>query len=241
MRLNRFLASAGLGSRRACDELIRQGRIEVNGETAALPGPDVVPGRDVVACDGERLRLPQKWVYLALYKPPGVLTTLSDERGRPCISDLLGSLKGRVFPIGRLDRASEGLLLLTNNGELAQRLLLPRYQQERIYHVWLRPIPTLEQLRQVHEGVWIGPREKSGQAQVRLLGHKKDTGRVKITLREGKNREVRRIFAKIGCEVMTLRRMTYAGVSLAGLPVGTWRPLTREEIATLASRTHLEL
>ena len=241
MRLNRFLAAAGLGSRRACDELIRQGRIEINGETAVLPGPDVDPALDRVRCDGERLKLPRKWFYLALHKPPGVLTTLADERDRPCITELLGPYRGKVFPVGRLDRASEGLLLLTNNGELAQRLMHPRYRQERTYLVWLRPRPSLEQLRQVAQGIQIGLREQSGPAKVRLLAYKGEVGKVRITLREGKNREVRRIFSQLGCQVMTLRRVSYAGISLGGLPVGSMRLLMGEEVRTLGQRTHLDL
>jgi len=241
VRLNRFLAAAGLGSRRACEELIRQGRIDVNGETAELPGPEVDPGRDVVRCDGERLRLPARWLYVALHKPPGVVTTLSDERGRASVNDLLGRYRGQIFPIGRLDKASEGLLLLTNHGELAHRLLHPRYLQERTYLVWVRPVPSREALKSVEGGIRIGPRERSGPASVRLLGRSGDTGRIRITLKEGKKREVRRIFGALGSRVMTLRRVAYAGIELGDLAVGHLRPLTREEIRELAARTGLEL
>lgn len=241
MRLNRFLAGAGLGSRRACEELIREGRIDVNGVVASLPGPEIDPATDVVRCDGEHLHLPERWIYLALYKPPGVLTTLSDERGRPTVSDLLGRFQGKVFPVGRLDRTSEGLLLLTNNGELANRLLHPRYRQERTYVAWVRPAPTLETLRAIHEGVRIGPRERSGPARTRLMGRKGEIARVKITLREGKNREIHRIFQAVGSRVMTLRRIAYAGITIGGLAPGHWRILTRDELKILAEATGLKL
>jgi len=142
MRLNRFLATAGLGSRRACEELIRAGRIVVNGETAVFPGPEVEPGKDRVTCDGETLRFPRRWIYLAMHKPAGYVTTHGDPQHRQTVDDLLGRWRGKVFAVGRLDRDSEGLLLFTNNGELSNRLLHPRYRQERTYLVWVRPHPT---------------------------------------------------------------------------------------------------
>ncbi len=241
MRLNRFLASSGLGSRRAVEELIRQGRVEVNGAIAGFPGPDVDPEKDEIRCDGERIRPPRRWLYLAMNKPAGYVTTLSDERGRKTIEDLLGGMKGRVFPIGRLDRSSEGLLLLTNNGELANRLLHPRFQQERTYLVWVRPVPDLEAILKLRAGVMIGPGERTGPARVRVLGRRGDIARVRISLREGRNREIRRMLAVFDLRVLALRRIAYAGIELGGLEPGMVRPLAAEEISLLARHTGLSL
>jgi 23S rRNA pseudouridine2605 synthase len=241
MRLNRFLASAGLGSRRACEELIRQGRVEINGQIARLPGPPVDPGRDVIRCDGQRVRLPTSGVYLAMNKPAGYVTTRADEYGRRTVYDLLKKTYRGVFAVGRLDRASEGLLLLTNNGELANRLLHPRYGQERTYLVWVRPAPDVETMHAIREGVAIGPGERSGPAKARVLGRRGDATRIRITLWEGKYREVRRVFRAFGIHVLALRRVSYAGIQLQDLPAGMVRPLTGEEIAELARRTGLAL
>ncbi len=241
MRLNRYLASSGLGSRRSCEELIRQGRVEVNGVTVGFPGPEVEPERDDVRCDGERVRPPRRRLYYVMNKPAGYITTLSDERGRRTIEELLGGLSGRVFPIGRLDRATEGLLLLTNNGDLANRLLHPRYRQDRTYLAWVRPAPDIDAIRRMQEGMPIGSGERSGPARVRVLGRRPEGARVRITLKEGKYREVRRIFAAAGIRVLVLRRLSYAGITLGGLEPGAVRPLTREELAVLAARTGLSL
>ena len=241
MRLNRFLALAGVASRRACDLLIQEGRVEVNGEIVTEPGRRVDSVRDVVRCDGERRRAPRQWLFLAMHKPAGYVTTRSDELGRKTVEDLLGRYRGRVRPIGRLDRGSEGLLLFTNHGEVANRLLHPRYQQPRTYLVWLQPPPTVGDMDRVREGVPIGIGEWSGPAEVKVLGTKGDALRVRITIREGKNREVRRIFRAVGSRVNALRRIDYAGVSLAGLPPGTVRPLEPHEVAHLLEVTGVVL
>lgn len=239
MRLNRFLAGAGLGSRRSCEELIRQGRVEVNGETAIFPGPEVDPQHDVVRCDGSRLRLPRTFQYLMLNKPAGYITTLADELQRKSIEDLLGRWRGQVFPVGRLDRSTEGLLLLTNNGELAHRLLHPKFGIERTYLVWVRPAPSPEAMSRIREGMHIGSGERSGPAQARILGRRSETTRVRITLREGKYREVRRIFAVLGIKVLALRRTAFAGLVLGDLPTGALRSMTEDEVAILFQRTGL--
>lgn len=241
MRLNRFLAAAGLGSRRSCDTLITEARVDVNGEVVAKPGSRVHPQRDIVRLDGERVQLPKAWVYLALHKPAGYVTTRSDERGRRTVDEFLGRHRGRVVPIGRLDRASEGLLLFTNNGEFAHRLLHPSFEQPRTYLVWVDPAPSVPQLREIEAGVNIGLGETSGPAQVRVLGRKGETARVRIVLREGKYREVRRIFRSLGLRVTALRRVAYAGVQLGPLPPGSLRPLSRLELEELEQRTGLRL
>jgi 23S rRNA pseudouridine2605 synthase len=242
MRLNRFLASAGLGSRRSCEDLVRAGRIEVNGETVTFPGHEVDPAKDKVCADGERLRPPRSWLYYVMYKPAGYVTTRADERGRDTVDDLLGRLRGRIFPIGRLDRATEGLLLFTNNGELAERLLHPRFQHERTYVAWVTPAPNLHTLRLIEAGgVPIGRGGYSGPTKVRLIGRRHDPARVRITLREGKYREVRRIFRAFDLRVLVLRRISFAGLILNDIEPGKIRPLTELERALLAKRSGLEL
>ena len=241
MRLNRFLAAAGLASRRGADPLIAEGRVEVNGEISTTLGQLVDPAHDVVRVDGERIRLPRHWIYYLLHKPAGFVTTRADELGRRTVDDLIGSLRGRVVPVGRLDRSSEGLLLLTNNGELIQRLLHPKYRQPRTYLVWVTPAPTRLVLEEIERGVPIGRGERSGRAETQLLGRRGPMARVRITLREGKNREVRRIFRHFEMKVNALRRIGYAGIDLGDLPPGAMRPLRGDEISRLASATGLVL
>ncbi len=237
MRLNRFLALTGLGSRRACDLLIEQGRIEVNGEIVTRPGMRVDPHKDQVRSDGERRRLPRNWIFLAMNKPSGVVTTRSDELGRSTVDELLGRYRGRVIPIGRLDKGTEGLLLFTNHGEIAHRLLHPRYRQPRTYLVWVQPAPSPADMERIREGVPIGMGEWSGPAELKALGRKGETARLRIILREGKNREVRRIFRSVGSRVTALRRVDYAGIGLGGLAVGAVRSLDPDEIERLTEAT----
>ncbi|MCA9728122.1 MAG: rRNA pseudouridine synthase [Candidatus Eisenbacteria bacterium] len=241
MRLNRFLAAAGVGSRRGCDPLIVEGRVEVNGEICVDLSRMVDPGHDEVRLDGERIRLPRRWLYYVLHKPAGFVTTRADELGRRTVDDLIGSLRGRVVPVGRLDRASEGLLLLTNNGELTQRLLHPKYRQPRTYLVWVTPAPTSPMLEEIEHGVPLGRGERSGPAHVKVLGRRGSVARVRITLREGKNREVRRIFRHFEIKVNALRRVSYAGLELGELAPGALRPLTGREVEQLAAVTGLSL
>ena len=204
-------------------------------------GVTVDPTTDIVKCDGERRRVPSRHVYLLLNKPSGVITTRSDEEGRSTVEDYLGRHRGRVVPIGRLDRATEGLLLFTNYGDLVNRLLHPRYQQPRTYLAWVQPSPSAEDLRAIGEGVLIGMGEVSGPSETRVMGRRGGTTRVRITLREGRNREVRRIFRARGLRVTALRRTDYAGITLGDLPIGSIRSLTPREIALLAEATGLEL
>jgi pseudouridine synthase len=242
MRLNRFLAAAGLGSRRSCEDLVREGRIEVNGVIVTFPGHEVEPGTDNVCSDGERVRAPRRWLYYVMYKLAGYVTTRADERGRKTVDELLGRLRGRVFPVGRLDRATEGLLLFTNNGELAERLLHPRFHHERTYVAWVTPPPGVHTLRAIEAGgVPIGRGGHSGPAKARLIGRRHDPARVRITLHEGKYREVRRIFRAFDLRVLVLRRVSFAGLLLNDLEPGGIRPLTELERELLAKRSGLIL
>jgi 23S rRNA pseudouridine2605 synthase len=241
MRLNRYLALCGVASRRAAMGIVFEGRVELNGETVTDPGRAVTAGVDRVKLDGALVRPPARWLYYAFHKPRGVLVTASDERGRESIDTYLRRLPAHVFAVGRLDRSSEGLLLLTNHGELAEILLHPRHQIERVYRVKVAPAPRPGQLERMERGLLIAEGEWSAPAQVRLKRGTHRAGLLTITLREGKKREVRRMCRAVGLRVLQLRRIAYAGIRLGELPVGAVRPLTLEELAQLRELTGLPL
>ena len=224
VRLNRYLASAGVGSRRAVDELIRAGRVTVNGQVGELGG--AVGEGDVVAVDG-RTVAPQELAYLMLHKPPGVVTTASDPQGRRTVVDLVESPQ-RVYPVGRLDRDTTGLLLLTNDGELANRLAHPRHGVEKTYVADVEGDPPPDVLRRLAEGVELadGP---TAPARVRRLG----AGRIELVIHEGRNRQVRRMCEAVGHPVRRLHRSAYGALELGALAEGRWRALTSEEVDAL--------
>lgn len=224
MRLNAFLARAGVASRRAADGLIKAGRVTVND----LPGRlDTFVGRtDVVRVDG-RVVGPQALRHVLLVKPRGTITTASDPRGRQTVVDLVGG-ETRVVPVGRLDRDTTGVLLLTNDGPLAHRLAHPRYEVEKVYVADVAGEPTDETLAALARGIELddGPTAPAG---VRRLG----PSRVELTLHEGRNRQVRRMLETVGHPVVRLRRSRYAGLGPGRLRPGEWRELTRDEVAHL--------
>jgi len=224
VRLNRYLASAGVGSRRAVDELIRAGRVTVNGQVGELGG--AVGEGDVVAVDG-RTVAPQELAYLMLHKPPGVVTTASDPQRRRTVLDLVESPQ-RVYPVGRLDRDTTGLLLLTNDGELANRLAHPRHGVEKTYVADVEGDPPPDVLRRLAEGVELadGP---TAPARVRRLG----AGRIELVIHEGRNRQVRRMCEAVGHPVRRLHRSAYGSLELGALAEGRWRALTSEEVDAL--------
>jgi pseudouridine synthase len=241
MRLNRYLALCGVAARRGATELVLAGRVQVNGREAREPGQPVQVAQDSVEVDGERVRPPRRWLYLAFHKPRGLLVTSRDELGRPALGGLLRSARERVFPVGRLDRSSEGLLLLTNHGELAHALLHPRFGIERVYRVTVAPRPRPGQLARMAEGVPIGGGERSGPAEIRVRRVGAGTATLTMLLREGKKREVRRICRWAGLTVLRLRRVQFAGVRLGDLPAGQSRRLTPEELEHLEDLTGLRL
>jgi 23S rRNA pseudouridine2605 synthase len=230
VRLNAFLARAGVASRRGADELIKAGRVTVNGEPGQLN--TFVQSRDRVEVDGERVAL-QRLAYLLLHKPAGVVTTANDPQGRPTVVGLV-RIPQRLFPVGRLDANTTGALVLTNDGELANRLMHPRYGVEKTYHATISRIPTPRGLAALANGVMLddGP---TAPAQVSLVRRAPPT--VELVLHEGRNRQVRRMIEAIGHSVVHLHRPTYGGLGLGGLPVGEWRMLTPAEIDALRRST----
>lgn len=240
-RLQKVLARAGLGSRRACEALILQGRVQVNGVTVTRLGTRVDPRRDEVRVDGRIIRLGPdgQRVYLMMNKPVGVLTTMRDPRGEPSVAELLPPGLPRVFPVGRLDRDSSGLLLFTNDGELAARLLHPRYQVSKTYRVVVRGVPSRQALKTLREGV---PLEDglTAPAEVTLVKKGRSTSTLTVVLREGRKRQVRRMFQWVGHPVLQLERVAFGPLSLRGLPPGAVRPLNPREVEALRREAGLE-
>lgn len=229
VRLNRFLAMAGLGSRRKMDEYIASGRVAINGAPVPSLGVQVRPGKDVVTVDGHTVEIFERDVYILLNKPKDCITTLSDERGRTTVLDYV-HVKQRVFPVGRLDRNTTGVLLLMNDGELANALLHPRGEVERVYKVTVGEQVKVSDIREFRKGI----RLEDGVARAREIALV-DKKKVILSMTEGRNREVRRMFEAKGYDVRQLDRVSYAGLTAAGLPRGTWRFLNRDEVRYLRS------
>jgi 23S rRNA pseudouridine2605 synthase len=229
-RLQKVLAAAGLGSRRDCEELITQGRVEIDRQVVGELGTKVDPLRHEIRVDGVVLHRPKR-LYFAVNKPPGVVTTNFDPSGRPRVIDLVPT-EERVFAVGRLDRASEGLILVTNDGELANRVTHPRYGVEKTYHVRVEGAPDNEQLLRLRRGVRIAEGVARVQS-VRIKSRHKNVSDLEIILNEGKNREIRRILAKVGHKVLSLKRVAVGPVKLGELKSGTCRKLMPQEIEAL--------
>jgi 23S rRNA pseudouridine2605 synthase len=226
VRLNAYLARAGVASRRRADELIKAGRVRVNGRPGELN--DFVGGQDVVEVDGRPVA-PQQLTYVLLHKPAAVVTTARDPQRRPTVVDLVDH-PTRVVPVGRLDADTTGVLLLTNDGELAHRLAHPRYEVDKVYEIEVEGEPDPEALRQLAEGVDLED-GRTAPAQARRLG----PSRVELTVHEGRKHQVKRMLEAVGHPVRRLHRSRYAGLDLAGLAPGEWRQLTPDEVDGLKS------
>jgi 23S rRNA pseudouridine2605 synthase len=231
IRLNRYLAQAGVASRRGADRLIAAGRVRVNGVQVEELGILVLPGRDQIEVDGEAvagIELPR---YVAVHKPRGVVTTVRDPQGRPTILELIGdrTWDARLFPVGRLDLDSEGLLLLTNDGTLAHRLLHPRYHVAKRYRVWTEPSPRAIDLEQLAAGVEIEPGVATRPAAVGDTGE----GWFELEIREGKKRQIRRMCEALGLKVTRLLRTSFGPIELGDLAAGQFRALTPAEVESL--------
>lgn len=226
-RLQKILSQRGICSRRAAEALITEGRVSCNGVTAGL-GDTADAQTDVILVDGKPLPPPESFAYIMLHKPRGYVTTLSDEKGRKNVSDLVKDCGVRVYPVGRLDMDSEGLLLMTNDGELANIWMHPKHTVDKVYHVWVRGYQeTALQLlaRRVElDGYRIQ------QPEVKLLRSDADAAVIAVTIHEGRNRQVRRMCAMAGLTVMRLKRIREGSLSLGNLPSGKWRYLTSKEI-----------
>jgi len=230
-RLQRALARAGFGSRRSCEELISAGRVKVNGHLATL-GDKVDPTHDVVLLNGATVNLDPNVRYLALHKPAGVVTTMRDPQGRRDIREFVPD-EPRVFPVGRLDLDSEGLLLLTNDGDLADAITHPRYGVEKEYLVEVEGTPTPKHLGALRRGVELedGP---ARAASVRVVDARGERGQLALVMTEGRKREVRRLLAAVDLPVARLVRVRIGPITLGGLKAGAVRDLTADEVLSLA-------
>lgn len=237
-RLARFLARAGIASRRRCERLISEGRVKVNGQVVTALSFKVDGDRDEVRVDG-RLVHPERLAYYALYKPRGYICSLRDPWGRKKVTDLLTGVNVRVYPVGRLDLDSEGLLLLTNDGELAYRLTHPRFGVKKRYLVWVRGRSDTGDLARLSSGVVIEGK-KTSPCRVRVIKCAKQVTLVEMVLTEGRKREVRRMWEAVGYRVVRLRRVAFGCVTLRGLAPGDFRPLTSEEVKGLRRMVNLE-
>lgn len=241
VRLHKFLAAAGVGSRRQCEEFIRQGRVSVNGKTVVKMGQLINPQQDRVTFAGRTITDREKKQYLLLYKPPGYITSLRDPQGRPTIMDLVNIKDGsaRLYPVGRLDFDSEGLILLTNDGELAYRLMHPKYKVAKEYQVLVRGCPSPGKLRLLSQGV---PLKEGTTAPARIKMVKKGSSKsvLKITIHEGKKHQVKKMCAAVGHPVISLTRTRYAFLNTTGLRPGNQRMLSAAEVAALKRLVGME-
>jgi len=237
-RLQKILAHMGIASRRKAEEMILQGRVTVNRKKVTELGTKVIPGVDDIAVDGNPVSIIPPHIYIMLYKPSGWITSASDEKGRRTVLDLLDGVEERCYPIGRLDYNTSGLLLLTNDGELTNTLLHPSKEVEKVYLAEVSGVMTAAHAEKLRRGIrledgWTAP------AKVKIIrqGEKggKKTTFVQITIHEGRNRQVRRMFAALGFDTIHLKRIGFASLTLDGLKIGEWRYLTEAEVEHLRS------
>ncbi len=237
MRINKFLAACGLGSRRKVEELVLAGRVAVNGSRVSDLSTFVEPGRDSVTVDGRAARLPAGHTYYLLHKPEGIMTTARDPEGRSTVLELVPA-RPRVFPVGRLDRETSGALLLTDDGNLAHRILHPRYGVEKEYIAVVEGTITDDAVGALREGVLLeGERRSTAPAQVDVLDRKNKRSRLRLIVHEGRNRQVRRMLEAVGYAVLQLRRERIGPVRLGDLDAGLFRPLTEGEVTALRRET----
>jgi pseudouridine synthase len=237
LRLQKLISQAGVASRRAAEKLIAEGRVTVNGETVTEMGTKADPARDDIRVDGRRIKATERLRYILLYKPAGYVTTRSDPQRRRTVIDLLHGVREYVYPVGRLDYDTQGLLLLTNDGDLAAKLTHPRHQVDRTYEAYVAGIPDDEAIDRLRRGIPLDGR-RTLPADVLLVtkGRRDRNGVLIITIREGRNRQVRRMLEAVGHPVESLRRVRFGPLSIRGLRPGDWRDLTDAEVEKLKSR-----
>ena len=230
-RIQKILAHGGIASRRAAEALIAAGRVRVNGRIITEPGTKADPRNDKVEVDGKRV-VAEDFVYIVIHKPRGVVSTMSDPEGRPTVKELIGGVSGRVYPVGRLDFATSGVLLATNDGDLADGLLHPRKTVPKTYVLKVKGVMSADDLDAWRKGVKLED-GITAPADANLLRHEADKTWFELTIREGRNQQIRRMGEATGFPVMRLARLAFAEISAEGLAPGRWRHLTREELQAL--------
>ena len=238
VRLQKYLAECGVASRRKSEELIEQGKVKVNGYVASI-GDKINPKRDTVTVNGKKIVKQKSHTYIMLHKPRGFITTMSDEMDRKCVAQLIKDVPGRVYPVGRLDRDSEGMLLFTNDGEFANAMTHPTRHVPKTYRVTVRPSITEEQITKLTTGVIIEDR-MTAPAEIRVVT--KEEGRVvlEIILYEGRNRQIRKMCEEVGLEVARLKRTAIGSIKLGMLKQGDYRELTEDEVRKLMIAAGME-
>jgi 23S rRNA pseudouridine2605 synthase len=234
-RLQKILSQAGIASRRAAEQMIAEGRISVNGSTITEPGTKADAARDEIRVDGRLISCDTERIYILLHKPQGVVTTLSDPQGRPIVTDLLEGLTERVFPVGRLDYDSEGLLILTNDGEFSQRLQHPRYGIPKTYRVKVEGNPGKNEIQLLANGIDL-PDGRFVPISVSLEKKNRESAWLRMTISEGRNRVIRRAFDSLGHSVCRLVRIAVGDLTLEGVSEGAWRRLTPMEVKRLLTQ-----
>ena len=233
MRLQIYMAMCGVAARRKCEEIILAGRVSVNGQVIDQMGTQVEEG-DIVELDGQRIMPEERKRYIIYHKPAGEVTTVSDEKGRETVMDRFKDFEERLYPVGRLDYDSEGLLLLTNDGELAQRLTHPSCEADKVYLARVTGNPSNEAIERLRRGVFMeGDERRTYPAQVRVVRDDALYSDIIVSIHEGRNRQVRRMFDAVGHKVLLLRRIRFGPLELGDLRRGEWRELTAQEIETL--------
>lgn len=233
-RLQKILSAAGVASRRASEQMILEGRVTVNGDTVRELGTKADPQKDIIKVDGRRIKTVVRNRYIALYKPKGYVTTRSDPEGRRTVMDLVGE-GDYIYPVGRLDYDSEGLLLLTSDGDLAARLMHPRHEVEKTYEVIVAGMPDVRALEKLKKGVFIeGGRTAPAHVHVgSIVKGARPTTKLTIVIHEGRNRQIRRMCSAVGLPVRELRRVRMGPIGLGRLKPGQWRDLTADEVRRL--------
>ncbi|WP_027178737.1 pseudouridine synthase [Maridesulfovibrio bastinii] len=244
VRLNKYIAASGLTSRRGADDLVKQGRVKINGNTADSPGIQVTPLVDRVEVNGKLVKYhsEEAHIYIAINKPVRIVTTANDPQNRPTVMDLLPPtiLKRRPFPIGRLDFFSEGLLLLTTDGELCNRMIHPRWHQPKVYDVVVNGIVTPAMVQRMENGMKLKEGDKLAPVKIKANKSDKNSSRVRMVLRQGVNRQIRRMFRDLGLKVLKLKRISHGTVNLGDLPPAKWRKLGTPEVNALKKALEMD-
>ncbi len=242
VRLQKFIASSGVASRRKAEELILQGKIKVNGQTVLELGTKVNPKKDVIEYNGKVLKIEDKKIYILLNKPIGYVTTLDDQFNRDKVVDLIDGISERLVPAGRLDMYTSGALILSNDGDFINKITHPKNEIPKTYNVTLKGIITKEEINEIENGVKISL-EKNEEyltrpAKVKILktDEEKNFSRLQITIKEGKNREIRKMCEAVGKKVLALHRVKIGNINVKDLPIGKWRFLKKEEINSLINK-----
>lgn len=232
VRLQKYLASCGVASRRGSEEIIRSGRVKVNGETVREMGVQIDEEADVITVDDAVVQPEKKMIYIMLNKPVGFVTTVTDDKGRDTVMELVSDIPVRIYPVGRLDYDTEGLLLMTNDGDLTYRITHPKNNVEKTYVAEVTGNVTMDTLTRLRRGVVIDG-VKTSPAKVEVIGATQFGTKLEITIHEGRNRQVRKMFEAVGCIVKRLKRTREAGLILGHVPLGRWRKLTESEVNML--------